>query len=111
MPKARTVAGVALIAGTVLGGVTAALESAARPWRIGDHEPVATAALHGDIPRVEVPEPVHRFGTVGKGATGAHEFEIHNDGSAPLHVTRGATSCSCTVSEFEESEGGSASAT
>jgi hypothetical protein len=57
-----------------------------------------------------VPETQYAFGTVGVGAKGAHEFLIRNTGDAPLELTRGATSCTCTVSDFEESEGGSSGA-
>ena len=49
-------------------------------------------------------------GTVGVGAKGSHEFVIRNIGAAPLELTKGATSCTCTVSDFEEKEGGSTSA-
>jgi len=111
LPKAWPVAVFALLAGIVLGGGTAALESAARPWRIGEFDPAASVPVGGPLPTVDVPEPIHHFGTVGKGATGEHEFLIRNTGLAPLEVTKGATSCTCTVSEFEESEGGSAAAT
>jgi hypothetical protein len=55
-----------------------------------------------------VPETQFVFGTVGVGAKGSHDFVIRNTGEAPLELTKGATSCTCTVSDFEASEGGSA---
>ena len=61
----------------------------------------------GAAPKVDVPETQFSFGTVGVGAKGFHEFVIRNIGDAPLELTKGATSCTCTVSDFEESEGGS----
>ncbi|NCA12355.1 DUF1573 domain-containing protein, partial [bacterium] len=54
----------------------------------------------------DVPETRHEFGTVGAGAEGSHEFVINNAGRGPLVLTRGATSCSCTVSDFESKDGG-----
>jgi hypothetical protein len=56
-------------------------------------------------PKVEVPESRYAFGTIGTGATGSHRFEIRNTGGGPLTLSRGTTSCSCTVSDFESAEG------
>ena len=60
-----------------------------------------------DAPRAEVPETEHTFGTIGTGSGGSYRFAIRNTGGGPLTLTRGSTSCSCTVSEFESAEGGS----
>jgi len=105
-PNAWVVAGFAVVAGAVIGGGQAALEAALRPWRIGDFGPASLAATSSDAPVAEVPETRHEFGTIGTGAEGTHEFEIRNAGPKPLVLTRGATSCSCTVSDFESADGG-----
>jgi len=104
--NAWVVAAFAVVAGAAIGGGTAALEASLRPWRIGDFGPGLLQAQAGPAPQADVPETRHEFGTVGSGAEGTHEFVINNTGSAPLVLTRGATSCSCTVSDFETSEGG-----
>lgn len=104
LPSAWVVGGVAAAVGAMVGGSVAALESAMRPWRAGDFQVQAIA--HGPAPVAEVPEMVYAFGTVGVGGKGTHEFVIRNSGDAPLELTRGATSCTCTVSDFDESEGG-----
>jgi len=93
----------------VVGGGIATLEAAWRPWRAGDVTPNAPPTT-GPAPVVDAPETRFAFGTVGVGAEGSHEFVIRNTGDAPLELTRGATSCTCTVSDFEESEGGSSGA-
>ena len=105
-PSAWLVAGFAAMAGAAIGGGQAALEAALRPWRIGDFGPGALASPAAEAPISEVPETRHEFGTIGTGAEGSHEFVIRNAGTVPLVLTRGATSCSCTVSDFESAEGG-----
>lgn len=109
LPSAWSVAAAAAVVGSALGAGIAALEAAGRPWRAGDFA-VGALDVAGPRPVCEVPETVHAFGTIGVGGQGSHEFTIHNAGDAPLELTRGATSCSCTVSDFEETEGGSAGA-
>jgi hypothetical protein len=105
LPSAWVVGGLAAAVGAVVGGGVAALEAASRPWQAGDFQ-VATSTGTGPAPIAEVPETVFAFGTVGVGGKGTHEFIIRNSGNAPLELNRGATSCTCTVSDFEESEGG-----
>jgi len=106
LPSAWVIAGVAACLGAAVGGGIATLEAATRPWRAGDFA-AASSRSTGPAPQVEVPETLFAFGTVGVGAKGSHEFVIRNTGSAPLELTKGATSCTCTVGDFEESEGGS----
>jgi len=109
LPSAWIVAGTAACLGTALGGGIPMFEASLRPWRAGDFSPAATQPT-GPVPTVDVPETQFAFGTVGVGATGFHEFVIRNTGEAVLELTRGATSCTCTVSDFEQSEGGSSNA-
>jgi hypothetical protein len=109
MPSAGIVAALAAVVGAAFGGGIAALEAAGRPWRAGDSAPGAIGAA-GPRPVCDVPETVFAFGTVPVGGKGSHGFIIRNTGDLPLELTKGATSCTCTVSDFEESEGGSADA-
>jgi len=106
LPNAWVVAGFAAILGAAVGGGIATLQAATRPWRAGDFA-AASNRSSGPAPQVEVPETQFAFGSVGVGAKGSHEFVIRNTGVAPLELTKGATSCTCTVSDFEETEGGS----
>jgi len=109
LPDAWIVAAVAGCLGVAVGGGVSVLEAASRPWRAGDVQP-AVAAAKGPSPAAEAPETTYAFGTVSIGGRGGHDFVIRNAGDAPLELTKGATSCSCTVSDFEESEGGSSRA-
>jgi hypothetical protein len=107
LPSAWVIAGVAACLGAAVGGGIATLEAASRPWRAGDFS-IESRDPSGPAPTVDVPETQFTFGTVGVGAKGSHEFIIRNTGDAPLELTKGATSCTCTLSDFEASEGGSA---
>lgn len=106
LPNAWFVTGAAACLGAAVGGGIATLEAASRPWRAGDFS-IGSKAPSGPTPQADAPDTHFFFGTVGVGAKGFHEFVIHNTGSGPLELTRGATSCSCTVSDFDETEGGS----
>ena len=97
LPPAWGVAGFALVAGACVGAATAVLQAPA--WQVGDFRPGVTAA---DAPRAETPETVHRFGSLAIGGTGSHEFTIRNAGRGPLRLTKGATSCTCTLSDFSD---------
>lgn len=107
-PNARTVALVALIAGGAIGAGGAWLQAAMRPWQVGGFRPDAPAS-RTDVPVVEAAATVHDFGTLGTGAEGSHEFILSNAGTAPLTLTRGASSCACTVGGFA-AEGAAADA-
>lgn len=105
-PGVWQVSAAAIVVGGLVGAAGAAVRSSLTPWQIGDVVPV-TRPIPPDAPQAEVPETRHEFGTIGAGTTGSHRFEIRNVGGGPLTLTRGTTSCSCTVSDFEPSEGGS----
>ena len=106
LPDAWVVAAVAGCLGMAVGGGITAIEAASRPWRAGDVR-ASIAPPAGPSPVAEASETTYGFGTVTVGGKGSHDFVIRNAGDAPLELTKGATSCSCTVADFEESEGGS----
>lgn len=99
------VGAVALVAGGIVGAAGAVVRHAV-PWRVGDLAVVDRVS--GPAPAAETPETRHAFGTIATGASGGHEFVVRNAGDAPLTLRRGATSCTCTVSDFDEAEGGAA---
>jgi hypothetical protein len=104
-PNPWTVAALAVAVGTGIGAGAAAIRAATNPWLIGDFRPHGDAA-DASGPRAETTETEHAFGTIGMGATGSHEFVIRNAGTAPLSLTKGATSCTCTIADFDQGEGG-----
>ena len=104
-PNPWAVAAAALIVGTAFGAGSAWLRARGTPWRIGDFQPGLPAADAGGA-RAETVATAHEFGTIAMGATGSHEFVIRNAGTAALSLTKGATSCSCTIADFERSTEG-----
>lgn len=110
-PAAWAVAAAAIAAGGVLGAGTPLLMASLRPWRLGEFDPAGFRLREGvAAPEFAAESTQFAFGTMPEGAEETHEFVIRNVGEAPLKITRGATSCSCTVSDFEEAEGGDSGA-
>lgn len=104
-PNAWVVAAFAAALGASIGGGTVALEATMRPWRVGDFGPGMLHPPSAEAPQADAPETTHVFGTIGSGQEGSHEFVIRNTGKTPLTITKGATSCSCTVSDFDTPDG------
>jgi hypothetical protein len=104
-PNPWAVAVFAAVVGAGLGAGAAVVRSVATPWRIGDFQP-GVVADDASGPRAETTETTFAFGTIGTGATESHEFAIHNGGTEPLTLTKGATSCTCTIADFDRAEGG-----
>lgn len=52
-------------------------------------------------PKAVAVEAIKDVGFVPKGEMASHEFELRNDGQAPLEVLEVRTSCGCTVAEFD----------
>ena len=102
------IAVVAAVAGVAVGAGTAFLQRSS-PWTVGDLRVTSTPV--GPAPQVEAIETRHAFGTLGTGGVGSHEFVVRNAGGGPLTLRKGTTSCTCTVSDFEAIEGGSADGT
>lgn len=102
-PNAWLVAAFALVAGAGIGAATATLQAALRPWQVAGFRP--EPARRTAVPRAEADETVHAFGTMPADGSGSHEFVIRNAGAAPLTLTRGASSCSCTIGGFAADAG------
>jgi len=105
-PGAWFVAIAAALAGGVVGAAGSGLRAVLTPWQAGEISSVGRT-ISPDAPRAEVGDARHVFGTIGTGTKGSHRFEVRNTGGAPLVLTRGSSSCSCTVSDFETADGGS----
>lgn len=99
-PGTAVVAVAAIVAGVAIGGAKVFVDASSRPWQVGDFRPDRASPTSGPTGTVEVDETVHAFGTVGTGAKGSHAFTVRNVGAGPLQLTRGATSCTCTIAGF-----------
>ncbi|MCA1761972.1 MAG: DUF1573 domain-containing protein [Cryomorphaceae bacterium] len=51
-------------------------------------------------PEISVNKDVHDYGTIKQGANGSCEFELTNNGSEPLIISKAKGSCGCTVPEW-----------
>ena len=100
LPNPWLVAGIAAVIGGLTGGGTAFLRATLIPLRAGSLL-AGPSDLSGPRAQVDVPETRFNFGRVSVGGTGSHAFTLRNIGMAPLVLTKGATSCTCTVSDFE----------
>ena len=47
-------------------------------------------------------EPIKDFGVVPKGEKIVHDFQIRNEGDAPLQITQVQPACGCTVADFDK---------
>lgn len=108
LPNPWLVASAAALVGGLTGVATALLAAATTPLRTAATAAAGLAA-EGPQPRIETDETVHSFGRVAVGGSGSHLFTIRNAGAAPLVLTKGATSCTCTVSDFADGAGGDGS--
>ena len=107
-PNPWLVATVAGLLGGLTGISTAVIMAASTPLRTAATAAAGLAA-DGPQPQLETDGTVHEFGRVAVGGSGSHEFTIRNTGDAPLVLTKGATSCTCTVSDFSGSGAGDGS--
>ena len=105
LPNPWFVAIIAAILGSLTGSGTALLRATTTPLRTGAFG-TRSANSSGPRPVAQAPETIYNFGRVSLGGTGSHAFVVRNAGTAPLLITKGTTSCTCTVSDFEgEGEG------
>jgi hypothetical protein len=91
---------VASLLGVLVGVVSAASEFLLWPpvKRTGAIPPFqAEAPLTGE-PKAVVESLVFDFGVLDEHAVGEHQFVIRNEGSAPLRIEEGSTTCRCTSS-------------
>jgi len=103
-PNAWGVAAAAAVLGAAIGAGSAVVQATVRPWQIGGFRAAAgerrIGGNGGPAGRVEVARTVHDFGTVGVGSSGRHAFVLKNSGAGPLKLTRGSSSCTCTIAGF-----------
>ena len=53
-----------------------------------------------NLPKIRFSESMFDFGTVDEGAIVTHRFAFKNVGKEPLIISRGSSTCGCTVPEF-----------
>jgi hypothetical protein len=115
--KTCLMVGLAAIAGIAGGIGAAAVYQRSIPWDpslLHSRGPLAQPSKSAPRPKVDFDTAEFNFGVMDSFGTGRHDFVLKNVGSAPLTLTKGSTSCKCTISEVNEKPippGGSAKVT
>lgn len=67
--------------------------------------PTITGENAGPLPVATVDhEPTHSFEPMPQNAEGTHVWKISNTGKADLELTKGPSTCSCTIANFKNEE-------
>jgi hypothetical protein len=111
--KSWILVGLALVLGIAGGIGVAALRLRACPWGGVPAGPgvVSPKSAQDKRPKLVVDGVEYNFGVMDSRGAGSHEFVFKNAGTSPLVLTKGSTSCKCTLSNVDESPippGGSA---
>lgn len=100
-----------LLVGIIIGWAWTAAELGIRPgggsqiaWGSPPSLMPPTPAPSGAAPKIVLDQDEFNFGSMEFGATGRHSFVIKNRGRGPLILTKGQTSCICTLAEIKNSE-------
>jgi hypothetical protein len=98
--RAILIAAVAAVLGAVVAGGATIAEFSKPENPIPDI--VSQPPVQPGQPRVSIEGGLtHDFGIMGMLETGKHTFIVKNVGDAPLVLTKGHTTCKCTLSEIE----------
>jgi Protein of unknown function (DUF1573) len=95
--------GLAILALSAILTLAAAMAAfASTPATAARTAPPAPAAEKSPVKAVVV-EPVKDLGAIAQGDKVNHDFEIRNEGTAPLLITDVRPACGCTVASFDKS--------
>ena len=106
------IAGVSLLVGVVGGWLWTVAELGLRPGGGGRVEfgspasaiaPPAPASP-GSAPKLVLEQDDYNFGSIDLGGTGRHAFVFKNIGRGPLVLTKGESSCVCTLANIDRPE-------
>lgn len=64
----------------------------------------SSTASQGPQPEAVAEQMTFNFGAIELGGSMRHSFTVKNAGQAPLKLTKGSTTCKCTLSELDNSE-------
>ncbi|MGQ9574643.1 MAG: DUF1573 domain-containing protein [Thermoguttaceae bacterium] len=103
----------AAVLGVGAGFGLTALRIKSAPWdgtaagsRLTPSTPPPASGVFGNrpVPKVEVDHDSYDFGVMDSLLKGSHVFQFKNAGRALLTLTKGPTSCRCTVAQMEKAE-------
>jgi hypothetical protein len=96
---------VAAVVGVMVGAAVAYVEVRSDPDaidKLSDLAANSSAKGAKDGPRIEVHEAHYDFGSMQRGTSKSHEFEIKSVGTEPLKIRKGGTTCKCTSFEVPD---------
>src|SRR3990167_1120154 len=104
---------VGIVSGTVLLCGLGAWIAARGAWPIAGGEPGPEAeeeaapggppsAVAAPGPKLVIDQTEHQFGAVDPMMKVEHVYVVRNEGSAPLELTPGPTTCKCTLSDLPD---------
>jgi hypothetical protein len=88
---------------TLAAVLAAASPAPAAPAAPGAPGPTGAKAAAASQPKAVAVDPIKDVGTIPKGDKVNHDFEIRNDGGAPLEISDVRPACGCTVASFDKS--------
>jgi hypothetical protein len=94
--------GLLIVLGSTAGMGTAVLRIRLVPWDPKSIRPPQSPPTSVDTPyaHVSVDRAEYDFGAMDVGLLGSHDFVLTNTGTANLELSKGGTSCHCTLSEI-----------
>jgi hypothetical protein len=102
------IVGVSIVVGIIAGWAWTASELGIVPsggqrveWGPPETADAAAPAASGEAPKLVVDQKDFNFGHLELGGVGRHEFVFKNEGHGPLLLTKGETSCVCTLASIE----------
>ena len=88
---------------TLAAVLVAASPAPAAPAAPGAPGSTGAKAAAASQPKAVAVDPIKDVGTIPKGDKVNHDFEIRNDGGAPLEISDVRPACGCTVASFDKS--------
>lgn len=79
-------------------------QSRSAPSTVAVTQAAAGREMQGGVARAVVDHRVHDFGRMDPLTMDAHTFLVRNEGTGPLELTHGPTSCKCTLSHVDREQ-------
>ena len=93
---------IAAMAGVVWFGRVPGPQEAVKPPTPKVEEGKPQPRENGPHPVAVVPETTHDFGVMMHRSKGSHTFVVKNEGTVPLKLATGHTTCQCTIGKIGE---------
>lgn len=100
----------AILVGVAVGVGVAWARISSLPWTGnlgGEAAPIRLKSEGAAVqltPKVFMESDTYDFGAMDANSSNKHEFVIYNKGNGPLKLTKGETTCKCTLANLDEAE-------